>query len=304
VKLRQLQYVAEIAKEMNVSEAARKLHTSQPGVSRYVALLEKELGLHLFVREKKRIVRLTLPGEAVVKAARRALAAVENVEQIAKHFRAGNLAEFTVATAHTHARYTLPRVVEQFTLRYPDVRLTLRQGYLSEALKWVLEGDADIFVATLPSDLHPDLVALPCHPIHRIVLTPSAHPLVRRRRISLRDLCRVPIITYEQGFSARSTIMSAFREGGLKPNIVLSATDADVMKTYVRTGLGVAILADIVYDAKVDADLRAISARHLFKSSTVVAGFRRGGHLPEHVLYFFELLEVGLTRSQIIGASE
>ncbi|MBI3069195.1 MAG: LysR family transcriptional regulator [Betaproteobacteria bacterium] len=301
--LQQLRYLCRLVDcGLNISQAARTLHTSQPGVSRYLHLLEDELGLQLFVRDKKRIVGLTPAAQAIVAVCRRMVSDADNLEHIAKDYRAGDAGDLTVATFHTHARYTLPPVIERFTRRYPRVRLRLRQGYLSQIAHWVKNGEADLFVATAPSEPVPELVLLPCHELHRVILTPPGHPLLGRRRVALEDVAAYPVMTYDYESAARSQVMRAFHKKHLSPNVVVRATDADVMKTYVQRGVGIAIVAHTAYDRRQDSGLRAIDARHLFESSTVHIGLRRNAYLSNHMMHFIELVAPRLRRAQIESA--
>lgn len=301
--LQQLRYLCRLADcGFNISQAARTLHTSQPGVSRYLHLLEDELGLQLFVRDKKRIVGLTPGGQAIVAVGNRMVSDADNLEHIAKDYRAGNAGDLTVATFHTHARYTLPPVIERFTKRFPRVQLRLRQGYLSQIAHWVKNGEADLFVATAPSEPVPELVLLPCYELHRVILTPPNHPLLRKRRVTLEHVAAYPIITYDYELPSRSLVMRAFHKKHLSPNVVVRATDADIMKTYVQRGVGIAIVAHTAYDKRQDSGLRAIDARHLFESGIVHVGLRRNAYLSNYIIHFIELLAPRLRRAQIENA--
>jgi LysR family cys regulon transcriptional activator len=300
MKLPSLLFLCVIEEQgFNLSRAARALHTSQPGVSRYVRLAEEEVGVPLFVRDRKRIVGLTPAGTALVAVAKRVRSEMESIDRISTDFKAGNAGDLTVATAHTHARYTLPPVIERFIKRYPNVRLRLRQGYSSQIVSWVKSGEADIFIATAPSEPVADLSLLPCHELHRVILTPPHHPLLKKRRVDLADVCAYPIITYDREFAARAQIVRAFHARRLDPNIVLSATDADVMKTYVKTGLGIAIVAHTAFDRHKDPGLKMIDARHLFESSTVHIGLKRSSYLSNHMVHFIELFAPRISRAQI-----
>lgn len=300
MKLQQLTYLCAVVDSgLNVTHAARRLHTSQPGISRYVRMLEAELGVEIFVRDKKRIAGLTPVGHSIYAAARRALNETENVKRVVNEFLSGDVGDLTVATSHTHARYSLPSVIERFIKRFPRVRLRLRQGTLSQISKWVGAGEADISIAAPSSDSLPGLVFLPCSELHRIVLTKPGHPLLKSRKLTLEDLAAYPIITYDYEFSARSQIMRAFHRKRLNPNVVLSATDADTMKTYVQCGLGIAIVANTVFDKGRDRGLRAIDAGQLFESNPVYIGLRRNVHLPKYMLHFIELYAPHLSRAAI-----
>lgn len=290
MKLQQLRYVCEIVNAgFNLSRAARVLHTSQPGVSRYIHLLEEELNVPLFVRSKNRFAGLTPAGEAIAEAAKRALREVESVHHIARDFRGGDVGNLTIATAPGHARYSLPPVVERYVKRYPQVRLRIRQGNSAQVVDWVLNKEADCFVATGPSEPNRDLMLLPCHEIHTVILAPPAHPLGKKRRITLEDVCAYPIITYDAEFAFYSHMMRAFHSKGLQPDILLSASDAELMKTYVRAGLGIAVVAHTAHGKAKDRGIRTVEAAHLFDTTVVHIGVRRGVHLSKHLVHFIEL---------------
>lgn len=300
MKLQQLTYVCAIVDNgLNVTHAAKRLHTSQPGISRYVRMLESELGVEIFIRDKKRIAGLTPVGHSVYAAARRALNETENVKRVVDEFLSADVGNLTVATSHTHARYSLPAVIERFIERFPRVRLRLRQGTLSQISSWASTGEADISIAAPSSDALPGLVFLPCGELHRVVLTKPGHPLLKVRKVTIEELSSYPIITYDYEFSARSQIMRAFHRKRLVPNIVLSATDADTMKTYVHCGLGIGIMANTAFDMRSDRGLRAIDARHLFESNPVYIGLRRNVHLPKYMLHFIELYAPHLSRAAV-----
>ena len=297
MNLQQLRSVREVVKrDFSITRAAEHLRLSQPAISRHVQMLETELGVPLFTRDRNRLVGLTGAGEALLPLAARAAETSDDLLRTAREFAAGDSGSLTIATAHTHARYSLPPVIERFVARYPRVRLRLRQGYLRQIAQWVSEGTADLFIATAPTERLPNLHLLPCHTIHRVVLTSPSHPLLGGK-ITLGNLAGHPIITYGEEFAARGQIERAFATAGFEPNIVLSATDTDVMKTYVQCGLGVAIVAHPAYDKEQDRGLRAIDARHLFPSSMVHVGMRRHAHLSRHARYFIDLFAPRLKRA-------
>ena len=298
--LQQLRYLCEIVNaKFNLSRAAKVLHTSQPGVSRYMRLLENELGLELLVRNKKRIAGLTPGGSAIAQVAQQVTSQIANLKPIAQDYQSHVSGSLTIATGHAHARYTLPKVVERFISRYPRVELRLRQGYLSQIVNWVKTGEADLLIATTPAESVPDLALLPCHELHRVVLTLPGHPLLAKRKVSLADLARYPIITYDSVFSAYRQIVGAFHAKNLSPNIVLSASDADIMKTYVLAGLGITITAHTAFDKRLDTGLRSIDVRHLFEPGTVHVGVRRNAYLSKHMMHFIRLFAPHLRESRI-----
>jgi LysR family cys regulon transcriptional activator len=303
MKLQQLRYVCEIVDSgLNVTRAASEMHTSQPGVSRHLKLLEEELGVQIFVRDQKRISSLTPVGESLYQVARRILRDVDNMRSIAEEYRSGEVGDFTVATSHTHARHSLPPVIQRFAVRYPKVRLRLRLGLVAQACRWVSAGEAHLSISTRPNEPFPDMTFLPYSELRRIVLTPIGHPLHEKADVTLQDISEYPIITYDTEFSARSQIDGAFNQAGLVPNVVLSAQDTDTMKTYVRSGLGIAIVASRVFSEATDPDLRAINAQHLFPSSHVTIGLRRYAYLPAYILDFIQMVAPNLPREQVLNA--
>ncbi len=300
MKLQQLRYLTEVAKRgLNVSEAAEILHTSQPGVSKQIRALEDELGVQVFVRHGKRLVEITEPGKAVVAIAERILAAAANLRRAGDEFANENVGTLTVATTHTQARYALPKAVAAFKKRYPKVRLVIHQGNPTQIVEQTLAGEADFCVATEAIALHPDLVSLPVYQWNRCVVVPPKHPLLKEKPLTLEALARHPIVTYDFAFANRSLVEKAFEARGLQANVVLTALDSDVIKTYVELGLGVGILAKMAFDEKRDRELRAIDASHLFESSTTYLGIRRGIYLRRYAYEFIELFAPHLARAAI-----
>jgi LysR family cys regulon transcriptional activator len=303
VKLQQLRYLREIVRcNLNISEAAQALHTSQPGISKQIRLLEDELGVRVFERHGKRIVDITPPGKVVLEVAERLLRDMENLKRVGEEFSNEGSGRFIIATTHTQARYVLPPVIKRFIEQYPGVQLHLRQGNPSQVAQQVVAGEADIAIATEAFDSFEDLVILPCYQWNRCVVTPPDHPLLKEKPLTLEALARHPIITYDFAFTGRSRVNKAFERRGLTPNVVLTAIDADVIKTYVELGLGVGILAAMAFDEKRDQGLRAIDASHLFESSTTRIGLRRGAYLRRYVFEFIELFAPNLKRETIEAA--
>jgi len=299
MKLQQLRYLSEVARRgMNVSEAAEVLHTSQPGVSKQIRALEDELGVQVFVRHGKRLVEITEPGKAVIAIAERILAEAQNLRRAGEEFANGKLGTFTVATTHTQARYSLPKAVAAFKRRYPKVQLVIHQGNPTQICEQVLAGEADLCVATEAITDYPELVSMPVYQWNRCVVVPPKHPLLKAP-LTLEALAQHPIVTYDFAFANRSLVQKAFEARDLQPNVVLTALDADVIKTYVELGLGVGILAKMAFDAKRDRTLRAIDASHLFESSTTRLGIKRGAYLRRYAYEFIELYAPHLPRSVI-----
>ena len=300
MNFQQLRYVREtVRRGLNLTEAARRLHTSQPGVSKQIRELESELGVEIFVRHGKRIVAVTEPGKAVVDVIDRLLQDVENLKQVGTEFKDRTSGTLTIATTHTQARYSLPRVVGSFKRKYPRVHLTIKQGSPPQLAEMVIAREADIAIATEALDGHPKLLALPGYEWSHCVVVPAQHPLAKGDPPTLESIARYPIVTYDTAFAGRSHIDEAFRAEGLAPDIVLSAVDSDVIKTYVELGLGIGIIAARAFDPKRDRALRALEAKHLFGTMTTRVALRRGAALRGYAFTFIELFSPRLTRRLI-----
>ena len=303
MKLQQLRFICEVARQnLNLSSAAEALFTSQPGISTQVRSLEEELGVDIFVRHGKRVVAITEPGRAILEIAQRVLKDIENLKQVGEEFTRENHGSLTIATTHTQARYALPQVIERFTRRYPDVRLSLRQGSPTQIWELVSSGEADIAIATESIELYEALVMLPCYEWNRCVLVPAGHPLLKVRKLTLEAIAAFPIITYDFAFAARTRINQAFADKGLVPNVVLTAIDADVIKTYVELGMGIGIVAMMAYDRKRDTSLRAIDASKLFEPSITRIGIRKNSYLRGYTYDFIEMFASHLTRKVVDDA--
>ncbi|HNH91157.1 HTH-type transcriptional regulator CysB [Accumulibacter sp.] len=300
MKLQQLRYLVEVARcRLNVSEAAEALYTSQPGISKQIRLLEDELGVIVFERSGKRLTAITEPGRVVLEIAERMLREAENIRRVGEEYAAGDSGSLVIATTHTQARYALPAVIKRFVERYPKVRLSLHQGHPAQIAEWTLQGEADIAIATEALDQYPQLVMLPCYQWAHCVIAPSGHPILETRVLALAALARWPLITYDTAFAGRSRINKAFELAQLAPRIVLTATDADVIKTYVSLGLGLGIIASMAFDPVRDAGLQAIPAEHLFGSNTTRIGLRRGTYIRRYEYDFIELFASHLTRRAV-----
>ncbi len=287
---------AVVESSFSVTRAAELMHASQPGISRQLAEAEAALGTQLFLRRRNRLVGLTPAGQALLPLIDRALHQIDDLPRAARRYATGEAGSLSVATSHTHARYLLPPVIERFIQEYPAVALRLRQGFVSQIASWIGSGEADLSVSAAPPGAHPELAFHPIRQLHRIVLAPTQHPLLKLAKPTLRDIARWPIITYDREFAAHSQIMRAFDTARVAPNIALRTSDTDVMKTYALCGLGVAIVADSAFDRKLDKGLCAIDARHLFPSTEVHIGFRRDSPLGAHALRFIELVSPPLGR--------
>ena len=300
MKLQQLRYLTEVARRgLNVSETAEALHTSQPGVSKQIRALEDELGVQVFARHGKRLVSVTEPGKAVIAIAERILAEAQNLRRAGEEYANDQAGTLTIAATHTQARYSLPKAVAAFKRRYPKVELVIHQGNPTQICDQVLAGEADMAVATEMIGLYPELVSLPVYQWNRCVVVPPRHPLLKSGPLTLEELSRYPIVTYDFAFANRSLVQKAFENRGLAPHVVLSAQDSDVIKTYVELGLGVGILAKMAFNEKRDRPLRAIDASHLFESSTTRLGVKRGAYLRRYAYEFIELFAPQLPRNVV-----
>ena len=303
MNLQQLRYLQEIVHHgLNISEAALALHTSQPGISKQIKLLEAELGIEIFVRNGKRITAITEPGKAILDIAQRMLQDGNNLKQVGQEFSAHDSGTLTIATTHTQARYALPPIVKQFIKRYPKVKLNLHQGSPTQIAQQVLSGEADIAIATESLALYDELVTLPCYEWHHCVIVPPKHLLLAEKKLTLEKIAQYPIITYDFAFSGRGKINAAFEARQLTPNIVLTAIDADVIKTYVELGLGIGIVAQMAFIPERDKHLRMIDAGNLFPPSTTRIAIRRNEYLRGYAYHFIELFAPQLTRKVVASS--
>lgn len=289
--LKQLLYIQEVFRQGNhISAAAEALHTSQPGISKQIQQLEAELGFDIFQRKRNRIHGITEPGEQAIATIKRLLNEVENLKNISRDFREEATGQLTIGTTHTMARYVLPKIIEKFIRKYPGIRLGLRQGNPEQICELLDAGEVDISVG--PDTVHefPSLAAIPCFPLERSVVAPAGHPVLKVRTLTLKEIARHPIITYDPAYSGRWKVMNAFRKAGIEPNIVFGAVDADVSKTYVELGLGIAILTTITFNKAQDRKLRARDASHLFESTTTYVRLRANSHLRRFVGDFIRML--------------
>jgi LysR family cys regulon transcriptional activator len=303
VNLQQLRYLCAIVDHgLNVSDAAEALFTSQPGISKQVRQLEDEIGVPVFVRHGKRLSALTPAGEAVVATARRALREIENLRRVGAEFKSEDTGVLAIATTHTQARYVLPRVIRAFASRYPRVKVVLHQGNPLQVADQTARGEVDVGIATEALTSFPELIALPCYEWNRSVLVPTGHPLASVQPLTLAAIARHPIITYDFAFTGRSQINAAFDAEGLAPNVVLTALDADVIKTYVELGMGVGIVASMAYDPARDTGLVQLDASHLFAPSVTRLALRRDGFLRSYVYDFIVRFAPALDRATVDAA--
>ena len=300
MKLHQLKYLAAVVQNgINITAAARALHTSQPGVSKQIKLLEDELGFQVFEREGRTLTRVTPAGELVIDKALRILEEVQNIRRLSEELRDEKRGSLAIATTHTQARYVLPPIVQQFRRLYPDVDLNLHQGTSEQIAALAAEDRFDFAINTGSGEMFPGLIMLPCYRWHRDIVVPAGHPLAKIEKPTLKDLSKYPIVTYVFGFSGKSSLAGIFERAGLPLRVALSARDADVIKTYVRLGLGVGIVASMAIDERDDSDLVAIDGAHLFPEHITWIGFRRGRLLRGYMFEFMRLFAPHLTRRTV-----
>ncbi|MDO9105653.1 MAG: CysB family HTH-type transcriptional regulator [Methylovulum sp.] len=291
MKLHQLRYVREVVHQgLNISQAAEILHTSQSGISKQIQLLEEELNLHIFQRNGKRLIGITDSGKLILNLAERALREIDNIKMVSEEFSQKEAGTLTVATTHTQARYRLPTAVKAFIERYPSVRLHIHQGTPTQVAEQVASGEADIGIATEVISTYDKLLCFPCYQWNRCVIAPYAHPLLQDLPLTLEKIAQYPLITYDFTFTGGSLVNRVFSRAGLNPNVVLTAIDADVIKTYVNLGLGIGLLANIAYDRERDSNLSMIDTSHLFPPSTTYLGVRRDVYLRGYMYAFIQLL--------------
>jgi LysR family cys regulon transcriptional activator len=303
MKLQQLRYVWEVSRHgLNVSATAQSLFTSQPGISKQIRLLEDELGIEIFARSGKHLTHVTPAGQEVIAKAGEILSQVNNIKRVAEEYREEKRGQLSIATTHTQARYALPEVIDQFIADYPEVSLHMHQGTPQQIAELASDGQVDFAIATEGLEHFSDLIMLPCYSWNRCVVVPKGHPLTLASTLSLEQVAAHRLVTYVFGFTGRSKLDEAFDRAGLEPRVVFTATDADVIKTYVRLGLGIGIMARMAFDPLQDKDLVAIDASHLFAPSTTMIAFRRGTFLRTYMYDFMELFAPHLTKTQVQAA--
>jgi len=305
MQLHQLRYILEVYRSGNhISAAAGVLHTSQPGISKQIRLLELELGFDIFERTRNRIVGVTEAGREVIKIAEMIFSGIADIRKIRSDYGSEGSGRLVVATTHTFARYVLPRVVKGFLQKYPGVQVGLMQGNPTEACEYVQAGLADLAVCTDPMKSFLGLVRLPSFPITRSVIARKGHPILGLARIGLNDLAQYPIIAHDSFRSGGWNVLETFTREGITPTIPFSGVDSDVAKTYVELGLGIAILASIAVDPAHDGDLEARDVSYLFPSSMAYVSFRKSAYLRKLEIEFMTLLSPKLTRRKILDARE
>jgi LysR family transcriptional regulator, cys regulon transcriptional activator len=290
VKLQQLRYLVAVAENgLNITAAAQKLHTSQPGVSKQLKLLEEELGFQVFLREGRSLTRMTPVGAQIVERAQRILHELKSIRRLSDDLKNVSGGQLSMGTTHAQARYVLPEVIRQFRETYPAVRLHLHQGTSEQIAEMMNADNIDFAIATGSYNLFPGLIKVPCYRWHRCVVVPRDHPLTKEKKLTLKTLAQYPIITYTFSFSGPSSLNETFAAAGLEANVALTARDADVIKTYVRLGMGVGIIAPMAVDES-ETDLVVIDASHIFAAHTTWVGFRRGLLLRKYMVEFIHLL--------------
>jgi len=301
MNLHQFRFVQEaVRRNLNLTETAKALFTSQPGISKAILELEEELGVDIFVRHGKRLKRVTEPGNQVLKSVDLILREVANLKRIGEEFSKQDSGRLSIATTHTQARYVLPEPVAQLRKRFPKVQVSLHQGTPDQVAQMLLSDAADIGLATESLADYEELVTLPCYEWQHVIVMAADHPLAHVERPTLEQLAEEPLISYQPAFAGRKKVDQAFAQRRLKPNIALEAIDSDVIKTYVRSGLGVGIIAEMAMKAEGNStDLVWKPAGHLFGSNTARVAFRRGAYLRSFVLTFAELLSDRLSRALI-----
>ena len=300
MKLQQLRYIWEVAHhDINVSATAQSLFTSQPGISKQIRLLEDELGVEIFARSGKHLTHVTPAGEEILKTAEEILFKVKSIRQMAEEYADEKKGSLSIATTHTQARYALPPAISTFIDRYPEVALHMHQGTPMQISEMASDGTVDFAIATEALELFSNLIMMPCYRWNRCILVPKRHPLTKLSKLTLEDVAEHPIVTYVFGFTGRSKLDEAFVAKGLEPKVVFTAADSDVIKTYVRLGLGIGIVAGMAYDETIDSDLVSLDASHLFATSVTRIGCRRDTFLRGYMYEFMQDFAPHLTRDVV-----
>jgi len=303
MNFQQLRIIRETVKcNYNLTEVGNALFTSQSGVSKHIKDLEDELGVELFLRKGKRLLGLTDPGKELLTIVERMLIDTQNIKLLAEQFSQSDKGQLTVATTHTQARYILPQIVSKFKKEFPKVHLALHQGSPNEISELLLNGEADLAIATESLSKMPELISFPFYTWHHAVIVPQGHPLENSKSLKIEDLAEYPIITYHEGFTGRKLIDETFSNANITPDIVMSALDADVIKTYVELGLGIGIIASMAYQKDRYTKLKILKSDHLFATNTTRIAVRRGHYLRGFAYKFIELCSANLTESEVKAA--
>ena len=303
MNLQQLKIVIETAKQnFNLTEVANTLFTSQSGISKHIKDLEDELGVELFVRKGKRFLGLTDPGKELIQIAERILLDAKNIKKLADQFSQSDQGQLTIATTHTQARYALPQIVRDFKNAFPKVHLAIHQGSPSEIVELLKKGEADIGIATESLGQIAELVTFPFYNWHHAIILPKGHALENKKDVTLEEIAEYPLVTYHEGFTGRKSIDEAFHKKNLSPDIVISALDADVIKTYVELDLGIGIIASMAYQKDRDTKLSLIDTENLFSNNTTHIAIRQGHYLRGYAYKFLELCSKDLSEAKIKSA--
>jgi LysR family cys regulon transcriptional activator len=302
VKLQQLRYICEVARRgLNVTTAAERLFTAQSGISTQIRLLEEELNVQIFERHGKRLTGVTAAGEAIIEMAEKILTEADNIRQVAAQMSDDNKGTLSIATTHTQAYHSLPPVIARFSEAYPDVKLRIHQGDVQQIHEMLMTRTADVAVTTVTKDMPPELVMLPYKEWNLSVITPPNHPLLKEPKLTLEALAGYPLITYDHAMAGRAAVNQAFTDAGLLTNIALTALDSDIIKKYVKLGLGVGLIAETALDPEVDTGLHVLDASHLFRPSTSCICVHRGRHMRNYVYAFIALVTPQLTEDAVEG---
>lgn len=300
MKLQQLRCIFEVVQnDFNISKAANSLHTSQPGVSKQIQLLEDEVGVQIFQRNGKRLTGLTEPGQQVFDSIAEIIREEKNIKRVSEEYEKKDTGNFTIATTHTQARYKLPNVVEEFVKKYPKINLNIHQGNPSQVTEQIVNGDADVGIATESIGLHDKIFCIPCYTWNRIIVMPKAHPLNEEKIITLEHLATYPLITYDYAFTGSTIVSKVFKESNLKPNIMLTAIDADVIKTYVNLNLGIGLIAEMAFDSSKDIDLISRDVSHLFPLSTTYLGIRKDTFIRASTFDFIKMFTPQMSEHEL-----
>ena len=303
MKLQQLRYIWEVAHhDLNVSATAQSLFTSQPGISKQIRLLEDELGVEIFARSGKHLTHVTQVGQVIIAMSGEILREANAIKQVAQEYSNEKEGSLSIATTHTQARYALPKIITDFRLKYPAVSLQMNQGSPEQIAELAATGEVDFAIATEGLNLFHELVMMPCYRWNRALVVPKDHPLCAVSELTLADVSKHPLVTYVFGFTGRSKLDHAFHNEGLEANVVFTATDTDVIKTYVRLGLGVGIIARMAYEEAHDSDLVLLDAAHLFEHSVTAIGFRKGTFLRRYMLDFMQAFAPHLDEETVRAA--
>ena len=303
MNLQQLKIVIETAKQnFNLTEVANTLFTSQSGISKHIKDLEDELGVELFVRKGKRFLGLTDPGKELIQIAERMLLDAKNIKKLADQFSQSDQGQLTIATTHTQARYALPQIVREFKNAFPKVHLAIHQGSPNEIVDMLKKGEADIGIATESISQIAELVTFPFYNWHHAIIVPKGHALENKKDVTLEEIAEYPLVTYHEGFTGRKSIDEAFHKKNLSPDIVISALDADVIKTYVELDLGIGIIASMAYQKDRDTKLSIVDSKNLFSNNTTHIAIRQGHYLRGYAYKFLELCSKDLSEAKIKSA--